>query len=131
MGETSGVKPKQIKKCCQHLMKAYDDAHFESPYGSNNADTPELGMLQDFVKGWMSQFVGRAWDILNNGIESIDAGIDGQVLFVTVLFQTLTSPERACLPHGLTSMITEPPPHPWPFIAESVEKVFKEAEEAD
>lgn len=127
--ENSGIKASHQKKCVKHLMLAYDDAHFKAPYGTHIAAQPEFGMLQDFVKGWMIEFVTRAWDILNNGVEGHEnTGRGEQVLLMTVLFQALTSPERACLPHELTSMIAEPPPNPWVFIGQTAETIFLENE---
>merc|ERR1711920_431616 len=41
---------------------------------------------------------------------------NGEVTWIAKLFQNLCSPERACLPHELTSMIKQPPAHPWDFI---------------
>merc|ERR550525_1550986 len=84
-------------------------------------------MLQDFVKGWMTEFVTRSWDVLQHGVGSGNGSSrDEKVLFVTVLFQLLTDATNACLPHALTSLIGTPPPSPWPFIAETSEAVFAE-----
>merc|ERR1719433_786842 len=83
-------------------------------------------MLHEFVKGWMTSFVRRAWDILQNGIVDGEASRDQMVLFTTVLFQHLTNAENAALPHDLTSIIEAPPPNPWPFIAEAAEAVYLE-----
>uniref|UniRef100_A0A7S4SJN4 Uncharacterized protein n=1 Tax=Alexandrium monilatum TaxID=311494 RepID=A0A7S4SJN4_9DINO len=123
---TAGVKEPHRKKAVQHLSKAYDEAHLRAPFGQSVADSPELGHLQDFVRGWMVEFVSRAWDVLEYGLEAGTGRRDAQVLFVTVLFQTLTESGNACLPHGLTSQITTPPPTPWPFIAWCAEAVFTE-----
>merc|ERR1712032_1248555 len=100
-----------------------------APYGTNVAETPELGMLQDFVKGWMFEFVHRAHDILNYGCSgdgSSKTSKDEQVLFVTVLFQNLCDSKNACLPSDLTSLIPVPPTHPWSFVAECAETVFSD-----
>jgi len=127
----TGVKESHRKKANSHLAKAYDEAHLRAPFGSSLADTPELGQLQDFVRGWMSEFVRRGWDILENGIGSGAVTRDEQVLFVTVLFQTLTDAGNACLPHDLTSQIVTPPPSPWPYIATCAEAVFAEVAVAE
>merc|ERR1712113_1250041 len=67
----SGVKDNMQKKASQHLAKAYDTAHIKAPYGSTTADSAELGMLQDFVKGWMAEFITIAkQDVLTYGIEA-------------------------------------------------------------
>jgi hypothetical protein len=121
--ENSGLSDKYYKKCNQHLNKVYDDCHISSQFGASLAVTPELGLLQDFVKGWMSDFVGRAWDVLENGVGARDE----QVNFVINLFQTLCHPDRCCLPHDLTAGLGElQPPASWPFIAETAMMVFAE-----
>merc|ERR1712048_208826 len=70
--ENSGLPSQYYKKCNQHLLKAYDDSHINAKYGESQAENPNMGMLQDFVKGWMAEFVGRAWDILENGVGARD-----------------------------------------------------------
>merc|ERR1712190_210327 len=105
-----------------------DEAHFRAPYGSHIAATQELGMLQDFVKGWITEFVERAWDVLFHGIGAGNASRDEQLLFLTIVFQSLASPERACLPHDLVSLIPNPPANPWPFVAEAAHAVLVENE---
>ena len=52
-----------------HLSKA--------PYGTTSNESPELAVLQDFVKGWMSDFIGKGWDVLENGLS--DGSKDAQV----------------------------------------------------
>merc|ERR1712014_532964 len=88
----------------------------------------ELQMLQDFVKGWMVEFVGRAWDVLENGITSSGATAtrEEQILFVTVLFQNLSDANNAALPHEITSLIESPPQSPWAYVAELTEAVYAE-----
>lgn len=129
--EASGVHHSHQKKACTYLQKAYDEAHMKSPYGSTIAETSELAWLQDFVRGWMSDFVTRAWDVLQHGIGAGSPTRDEQVLFVTVLFQNLTSAENAALPFELTTRINNPPPTPWAFVAECTETVFAALDPAD
>mmetsp|Transcript_43107 Transcript_43107/g.91874 ORF Transcript_43107/g.91874 Transcript_43107/m.91874 type:complete len:343 (-) Transcript_43107:107-1135(-) len=125
--ESSEIQETFRKKASQHIQKSYDDAHIKAPFGSSEAETPELAMLQDFVKGWMYEFATRAHDVLNYGMGGAQASRDQQVLIMTVLFQNLTNADNACLPHELTSVIETPPPMPWPFIAECAEAIFAEA----
>merc|ERR1712187_757736 len=95
-------------------------------------------MLQDFVKGWLAEFITIAkQDVLTYGIEANAGRVQksDQILFLTVLFQNLTDARNASLPHELTSLIDTPPASPWAFIAESADSVFaiveqKEQEEA-
>merc|ERR1712139_611501 len=82
------------------------------------------GLLQDFIKGWMTEFIGRAWDVLENGV----GGREEQINFVTNLFQTLAHPERSCLPHDLVAALQEHPMANWPFIAETCHTIFVEME---
>lgn len=129
----SGVKETHQKKASQHLAKAYDTAHAKAPYGTTVAANAELGMLQDFVKGWMLEFCTLGGDLLKNGIgegkNTPDRG--EQILFLTILFQNLTDARNAALPHELTSLIETPPPSPWAFISECSEAVFNEVEAAN
>lgn len=133
--EDSGVKETYAKKANTHLQKSYGEAFSKAPYGSTSAATPEFSMLQDFVKGWMFEFIGRAWDVLEHGLEhgggTGTPSKDEQKLFVTVLFQKLTDAGNAALPHELTSMIQTPPPTPWPFVAEATEAIFDDMEKAE
>lgn len=124
----AGVSDNMQKKAASHLAKAYDKAHIKAPFGSTTADSAELGMLQDFVKGWMSQFCTVARDVLTQGIGDGKPQRGDQILFLTVLFQNLTDARNAALPHELTSLIVTPPPSPWSFIAETAEEVFTEVE---
>mmetsp|Transcript_17254 Transcript_17254/g.49279 ORF Transcript_17254/g.49279 Transcript_17254/m.49279 type:complete len:361 (-) Transcript_17254:84-1166(-) len=128
---TCGVKESHRKKASTHLARSYDEAHLRAPYGSSTADTPEMGLLQDFIRGWMADFVGRSWDLLENGISGGNITVQEQVAFVTVLFQSLTDAGNACLPHELTAQISAPPPSPWPFIAQCAEGVFAAALSAE
>merc|ERR1712034_24074 len=70
----------------------------------------------------MTEFIGRSWDVLENGV----GARDDQVNFVTNLFQTLSHPERSCLPHDLVASLQEHPPANWPFIAETCHTIFAE-----
>jgi hypothetical protein len=126
--EQSGIQENHRKKCLEQLQSSYDDAHIKAPYGTNVAETPELGMLQDFVRGWMFEFVKRSHGVLTYGVASDDgkASKDEQVLFVTVLFQNLCDTKNVCLPNDLTSLIPSPPTHPWAYVAEAAEAVFQD-----
>merc|ERR1711957_541767 len=91
--------------CCKHLNTSYDDAHISASYG-----------------GSMAEFCGRAWDVLENGVGATEE----QVNFTTNLFQTLSHPERSCLPHDLVASLEQHPPASWPFIAETTIEIFTE-----
>lgn len=120
-----GVQESHHKKANQHLIKSYDEAHFHAPYGTTQAETLELAMLQDFVKGWMREFIMKGWDVLQNGCGATTP--DDMVRVVTVLFQTLTAPEVACVPSSiLSAMGGALPASPWPFIAATAEELFNE-----
>lgn len=123
----SGLNDGYQKKAVKHLQAAYDESHMSAPYGSTTAATPELGLVQDFCKSWMSEFMNKAWDVLENGVVG---GKDEQFAFLTTLFQYLTDPDRSCLPHDLTAQLESPPPESWPFIGEVAMQLFKEMEEA-
>jgi len=123
----SGLNEGHQKKAAKYLQVAYDDSHMSAPYGSTTASSPEMGLVQDFVKSWMTEFVNKAWDVLENGVVG---GKDEQFAFLTTLFQYLTDPERSCLPHDLTAQLETPPPESWGFIGELAMKIFTDMEEA-
>lgn len=111
----SGLDKNQKKKCFQHLQSAYDRAHMQAAFGSTTCDPAEFGLVQDFVKCWMEDFVGRAHYLLSDGV-SPDA--EEQYAFLTTLFQHLSAPEQCCLPFELVSQPGAMPPDSWEYIAE-------------
>merc|ERR1719221_336177 len=121
----SGLDDSYQKKATKHLQAAYDEAHMSAPYGSTTAESPEMGLVCDFVKCWMNEFVQKAWDVLENGVVG---GKDEQFAFLTTLFQYLSDPDRSCLPHDLAAQLTAPPPQNWAFIGELAMQIFQEQE---
>jgi hypothetical protein len=121
----SGLDDSYHKKATKHIQAAYDEAHMSAPYGSTTAETPEMGLVCDFVKCWMKDFVNKAWDVLEHGVVG---GKDEQFAFLTTLFQYLTDPERSCLPHDLAAQLPAPPPQNWAFIGELAMQIFQELE---
>jgi len=122
----SGLEEKQHKKANAHLQKAYDEAHLGSAYGTSIALSPELGLLQDFMQGWMKEFVERAWEFLTNAIASSK---EETIAYVVALFQKLADPEVVCLPHGLvTPLEGSMPPAGWSFIMETAYAVCAEVD---
>jgi len=128
--ESAAVKEAYKKKAVKHLGIAYDESHFKSPYSTVTGETPEIGHLKAFVKGWMSDFAERAWDILENGVgQGTGSSRDEMILFMTVLFQALADAKDPCLPHDLVSAAGAVPPGPWSYVAEVAEAVFREMDE--
>lgn len=123
-----GVKGEWQKKCLQALTKSYEDAHFQAPYGTTHSDCGELAVLQDFVKGWMTLFIDRAWDVMEDGLSSNSR--DVQVATVSSLFQSLLDPNVACMPSEIATQVTAVlgglPAAPWSFIDECAMSVFAE-----
>lgn len=124
--EVLDVRDTHKKKAVNFLQKAFGEAHFKSPFGTHASEDPGVGMLMDFVKGWMAEFVNPGYTVLSMGIGNGAASKPEQINFLVVLFQTLISPERACLPRQLLSMITTPLPTPWPFLKDCAERIFTE-----
>jgi len=112
-----GLKADYLKKANKHLQTSFEAAHISAKYGTSPSITPELGMVQDFVQAWLSEFGKRAWDVLNNGIHSPTQ--DQQVAVMTTLFQYLCDPTHSCLPHDLISQCPSPPPAGWDFVAQA------------
>eukprot|EP00927_Polykrikos_kofoidii_P057353 TRINITY_DN5146_c4_g1_i1.p1 TRINITY_DN5146_c4_g1~~TRINITY_DN5146_c4_g1_i1.p1 ORF type:complete len:405 (+),score=64.76 TRINITY_DN5146_c4_g1_i1:164-1378(+) len=117
---SSELPEKYFKKCHNHLMKSYDVTHSSTTFGLSQASTPELGLLQDFAKGWIEDFVERSWDVLENGIGSHE----DQASFVTALFQRLAHPEICCFPDDLVVASIRPVLDNWPFIPMTVNEIF-------
>merc|ERR1712039_722364 len=115
-----GVPESHRKKANKHLLQAYDEAH----YGSTPADSEEMSILQDFVKGWMLEFCGKAWDVIESGMGAGDR--DSQVGFVASLFQTLCDPGVNCLPYEITNSLGGLPQAPWHYITECAGQVIDE-----
>merc|ERR1719183_2412458 len=120
-----GIKADFLKKANKHLQTSFEAAHISAKYGTSAAHTPELGMVQDFVAAWMSEFTRRAWDVLNNGINTPTQ--DQQIGVVTTLFQYLCDPGHSCLPHDLTQQLDSPPPGGWDFVAQATMLLFAES----
>jgi len=121
--EVCGVKDAYRKKANKHLMISFDDAHLKAPYGQTIGEHPAMAMVKDFVKGWMDDFVGRAWDIIENGTSASNE--NEQVLFVTVLFQHLCDPQMGCIPKEVVDQLEGGlPPSPWPYIASVAQEFF-------
>jgi len=119
-----GIRGDFLKKANKHLTTSYESAHISAKYGTSPAATPELGMVQDFCQAWLTDFVRRAWDVLNNGISSPTQ--DQQIGVVTTLFQYLCDPAHSCLPHDLTQQLPSPPPTAWDFVQQAVISTFSQ-----
>jgi len=113
------------KKANQHLTKAYDEAHFNAPFGESDVSSlgPDVANLQDFVKGWMSVFAGKAYNVLENGLP--DTGKAAQVTALTAIFQSLLDPACAACPLQLQPAL---PAAPWAFIETCATEVISEHE---
>merc|ERR1712232_369119 len=118
----SGLPESFQKTAFKHLQNSFDRAHMNAPYGSCKAETPEIGLVQDFVKGWMEDFCGRAWHALHEGVGEDQ---EEQYAFLTTLFQHLTDPEQCCLPFELVSQPGAMPPESWSFVADTAMAILK------
>lgn len=123
---TSSLSSSFHKSVCESLQATYDEAHVAAPYGSNAAATPELGLLQDFVTCWMTDFVSKTWDVLENGVAG---GKEQHQSFLLSLFFHLTDPSRSILPGQMLKALQTPIPASWEFIGVVAEAVLKEMEE--
>merc|ERR1719263_1873817 len=119
-----GIKADFLKKANKHLQTSFEAAHISAKYGTSPAHSPELGMVQDFVVAWVSEFAKRAWDVLNNGLANPSQ--DQQIGVVTTLFQYLCDPSHSCLPHDLVQQLDSPPPPAWDFVQQAVILMFSQ-----
>lgn len=122
--EAAGIPEKQQKKGNVHLLAAYDAAHFDAPYGTMESpdSTPEVAMLQEFVKGWMTHFLTKGYQALENGLQ--DFSPPSQVAALTSIFQTLMDTDSPCLPLCVQPSL---PPAPWAWIEECANEVVAES----
>lgn len=123
--EAAGMQESQRKKANGHLQKAYDEAHFNSPYGSVESPdlTPEVAMLQEFLKGFMTHFKSKAFSQLENGLA--DSSPAGQVAALTAMFQHLMDPDSPCMP---LSLQPSAPAAPWAWVEQCASEVFAESQ---
>jgi len=122
----SGLSEDSVKRARKHLDYAYNEAQMAAPYGETAANTPEMGLVQDLVKFWMTEFAGRAWDI----IEGIEGGThEDRCTFLTNVFTYMCDPLRSILPQDLLAQLDAPPPENWPFIHEQAQASLKELDE--
>jgi len=124
--EAQSLKDNYKKKAVKFLHEGFDEAHFKAPYGQHIDPDAGMGMLKDFMKGWMTYFTHEGYNVLSIGIGDGFASKPEQIKFLAQLFQTLASPTYACLPRQITYMLTEAPPTPWPFLEECAVTIFNE-----
>mmetsp|Transcript_94042 Transcript_94042/g.166546 ORF Transcript_94042/g.166546 Transcript_94042/m.166546 type:complete len:348 (-) Transcript_94042:69-1112(-) len=117
--ENAGALESHKKKAVKNLSTSYDEAFCKANYGQFPTEPAGLGLIQDFVFFWISDFMSRSYDVLTNGLPNGHA-MDVQKLFITTLFQELCIPENCCVPYDLLSQVENMPPAPWSFIAEAV-----------
>jgi len=110
--EAGGIAEGSKKRANQHLLKSYDDAHYNSPFGSTAGTSTETANVQEFVKGWMEIFCGKAHGVLENGLQ--DSSPAGQVAALTNMWQAMLDPNNPCLPVSLQPHL--PATTPWPYI---------------
>lgn len=113
------------KKAYKHLSGSFDEAHRTAPFGESGASDIGLGLLMDFVKGWMREFCRKGRDILENGL---GPGSEFQKLtFLTGLFEFLVSPTVACVPREVGNELKEGlPAAPWFFVSEQAGLILLE-----
>jgi len=122
--QISGLPEAHQKTAYKHLQTSYDKAHMSAPYGSctDAGGSAEMGLTQDFVKGWMQEFGGRAWHMMHEGVSP---NAEEQYAWMTSLFQYITDPEQCCLPFELVSQPGAMPPENWEFVAEQTMAIVK------
>ena len=55
------------KEANNHMVTAFEEAHMNSSDDTMVAASPEVAMLHEFIRGWMTEFVTRSWDVLESG----------------------------------------------------------------
>jgi len=127
--EATGLPDNYHKKAINHLTKSHEDAQVAAQkivMKPNAGISQEQCMMQDFVTEWMRGFVGKSWDILENGVRG---GTEQHLDFVTALFHGLTNPDRCCIPHEYASADEDSlPPKDWVHVTEMAQTIFDEME---
>ena len=59
------------KKANNHMATAFEEAHTNSLDGTMVAASPEVAMLHEFIRGWMTEFMSCSWDMLQNGVNAV------------------------------------------------------------
>ena len=49
---------------------AFEETHTNSLDGTMVATDPEVATLQEFIRFWMTEFVSRSWDVIENGVSA-------------------------------------------------------------
>lgn len=124
----SGLPAQYHRKAFGHLQKSYDFAHMNADYGIGTGDTPEMGLVMDFTKCWMTTFASRSWLVLEQGISKDK---EEQFAFLTTLFQHVTDPKRLCLPNDLVSQPGAMPPEAWSFVSETSMSIVRGGDAED
>lgn len=119
----TNLQPSVQKKANGNLTKAYDEAHYNAPFGSSTDASlgSDMAALQDFVKGWMTIFVQKAWNALETGLE--DSTEAGRLACVIAIFTYLLNSENACLPLSLQPSL---PASGWAYIEQCAQEVLTE-----
>merc|ERR1719247_2837696 len=124
--QISMISEAHQKSAYKQLMWAYDEAGMSAPYGSAGASSPEMGLVQDFIKYWITKFVGNSWESI---VASVGEGMQEQFMLVQGIFVNMLDPQNSVLPKDLTSQLDNIPSAGWDFVADQAMEALTEMHE--
>merc|ERR1712118_210396 len=96
------------------------------PYGSTGASSPELGLVQDFIKYWITEFVGKCWDVI---VSTAGDNTQDQFNLVNGIFVNILEPEKSVLPSELTADLESIPADAVNFVSDQTMVALMELQE--
>jgi len=112
----SGLPEEYQNTAWRCLRQGYDEAHMGASYGTCEGESLGRGLVMDFTKRWMQEFVTRGADVLRRGVGEAR---EERFAFLTTVFQYLIDPEQCCLPRDLVAQSDDAPPENWSFVETS------------
>ena len=58
------------KRASKYMVTAFEESHTNSIDGTMVATDPEVVTLQEVIRSWMTEFVSRSWDVIENGVSA-------------------------------------------------------------
>ena len=58
------------ERASERMATAFEESHTNSIDGTMVATDPEVVTLQELIRSWMTEFVSRSWDMIENGVSA-------------------------------------------------------------
>ena len=53
------------------MVTTFEESHTNSIDGTMMAASPEVAMIHEFIRGWMTDFMSCSCDMLQNGVNTV------------------------------------------------------------